>query len=763
MAQDINNFIDPKLVDTIEKLNKTIIDLGSNIDKMTLPQIKAMEKELAGLSKTTGVNIEAQKKLLEEKQKALKVEEQLINNEKKIEDAQKGITDSLVKQKLELQKATAAQKDKIKAEQGAEGSLLRMRLRLKELTAEYDKAGVRTKAATKEINDLTSKILKAEQATGRHGRNVGNYTSVWDKFKNVTSALPGQLGNIASGAEGVVTKIASLGPVGGVVAGTIAAAGAGLLAFFTATERGAEMMERKWAGMKAAWKTLVGEIAKGGEEVAKTFEEPKKGQFWEKLFYTTGSLLGQNFAKTVGTIGQKMDGASYSAEQYTKVLQDVEDEEKRLLVPRALANKSLIEAYEIYNDLDKSLDDRKKALDEIIIAEDKATAEEMKLQAVKIAGLKEIKLQRDLDGLDATEARNNLYAAEKELIELESSSSARKRKTVKMKISLDKEEIASQKEKNKNYKEQLEIEDKKNEEMIKLENDLIKNAEQKEIKLHNDRIKRSEERLAQEQRINELIYKSSFERDEESEKKESEKLDNLLKETDEKIKDNNNISKEDFDKKQEAEKQLKEQAVQNAGELGNILFDMKLSQLDREFKAAEGNAKRQAEISKKIAKAEKEKALFNIAIKTGEAVMASLARIPLPIGLPFMLMNLAMGAAQAGAIIAKPIPQFAKGTNFAPGGAAIVGEKGRELIQRPNGQIFLANNPALVNLERGSKVINNSKTEAYLNDGNIVSELRQTRKAIQRMPQPVFMNGSKIAERSGNYWKNYRNEKHRLN
>jgi hypothetical protein len=76
---------------------------------------------------------------------------------------------------------------------------------------------------------------------------------------------------------------------------------------------------------------------------------------------------------------------------------------------------------------------------------------------------------------------------------------------------------------------------------------------------------------------------------------------------------------------------------------------------------------------------------------------------------------------------------------------------------------MMANNPSLINLERGSKVLTNRQTEAYLNDSNIVNELRQTRKAIQRIPQPVFLKGSKIAERRGNYWKNYNESKHRLN
>jgi len=219
----------------------------------------------------------------------------------------------------------------------------------------------------------------------------------------------------------------------------------------------------------------------------------------------------------------------------------------------------------------------------------------------------------------------------------------------------------------------------------------------------------------------------------------------------------------DSPEKQAQREELKQKSIESAIDLGNILFDMKTSQLQREFEMAEGNAEKQKEISKKLAQQEKKKALFDIGINTARAVMASLAKVPLPFGAPLMWLNIGMGAIQAAAVAAKPIPAFAKGTDYAPGGAAIVGEKGRELIQTPGGKVFLANNPALINLERGSKVLTNKQTEAYLNDGNIVSELRQTRKAIQQIPQPIFKGNSKIAERRGNYWVNYINQKHLRN
>jgi len=212
--------------------------------------------------------------------------------------------------------------------------------------------------------------------------------------------------------------------------------------------------------------------------------------------------------------------------------------------------------------------------------------------------------------------------------------------------------------------------------------------------------------------------------------------------------------------KRNNEEEYKQMAIDASRDLTNFLFNQKVSGLQREFQAAEGNAKKQAEISRKIAQQEKKQAMFNVAINTAVAVskvwsqtgiFAIAAQIPV----------LVMGALQAGLIAAQPIPTFATGTNYAPGGTALVGEAGRELIINPSGKISLAENPALVNLERGSKVIPNAKTENMLNDKNIVSELKLTRKAIQRMPRQ--RNESQFAIRQRAYLDGYKSNKHRLN
>ena len=71
--------------------------------------------------------------------------------------------------------------------------------------------------------------------------------------------------------------------------------------------------------------------------------------------------------------------------------------------------------------------------------------------------------------------------------------------------------------------------------------------------------------------------------------------------------------------------------------------------------------------------------------------------------------------AVARAQLTKAIEGFEKGTSFAPGGPAIVGEAGPELIQSPSGKFTLSpGQPTLTYLERGSKVFTADETLSML-------------------------------------------------
>lgn len=95
-----------------------------------------------------------------------------------------------------VQKLTKATQNQIREQQSNEGSLVQLRARLSNLTAEYDalsqemrnsKVGQQLK---NQINDVTTALKAEEEATQRFYRNVGNYeNAVRDALGNLNSQL----------------------------------------------------------------------------------------------------------------------------------------------------------------------------------------------------------------------------------------------------------------------------------------------------------------------------------------------------------------------------------------------------------------------------------------------------------------------------------------------------------------------------------------------------------------------------------------------
>ena len=99
------------------------------------------------------------------------------------------------------------------------------------------------------------------------------------------------------------------------------------------------------------------------------------------------------------------------------------------------------------------------------------------------------------------------------------------------------------------------------------------------------------------------------------------------------------------------------------------------------------------ELKRKAAAVEKTQAAFSIAISTAMAIMNGLNTQPMiPLGIAMAAMAGAMGAAQLAMVLAKPLPQYAKGRNKGKGEYAIVGERGAELMYIPENASIIPNN-----------------------------------------------------------------------
>lgn len=160
--------------------------------------------------------------------------------------------------------------------------------------------------------------------------------------------------------------------------------------------------------------------------------------------------------------------------------------------------------------------------------------------------------------------------------------------------------------------------------------------------------------------------------------------------------------------------------------------------------------------ARKFAKFEKAAAILSAGLKGSLAVLNQLSS-----GDPYTAFGRAIAAGvvagiEIAAIAVAPLPQYAEGTDFHPGGAAIVGEKGTEKISTPGGQSFYSpDRPTLVNLPVGAKVTPNDETMRELAtrglsygashdrqdngfNGQVINKLDQLNKTIkQNKPSPV--------------------------
>ncbi|KXT53359.1 hypothetical protein [Bacteroides intestinalis] len=116
-------------------------------------------------------------------------------------------------------------------------------------------------------------------------------------------------------------------------------------------------------------------------------------------------------------------------------------------------------------------------------------------------------------------------------------------------------------------------------------------------------------------------------------------------------------------------------------------------------------AKKKAALQEKQAKWDKANNIVQTSMNTAVAVMAAWKMGPI-IGAVFAALVAALGAAQLAAIIATPIPKYAKGTKDHPGGLAIVGDGGKkEGVITEKGLFVTPDKPTLVDLPKHAQVI----------------------------------------------------------
>ena len=199
------------------------------------------------------------------------------------------------------------------------------------------------------------------------------------------------------------------------------------------------------------------------------------------------------------------------------------------------------------------------------------------------------------------------------------------------------------------------------------------------------------------------------------------------------------------------------------GKIADIDAEMEATRLkyDEMFLLAEGDAKQtkllkiqEAEDFKKLEKKkrklqrqkaifEKANALIQIAINTAVAV----SRVPAdlgPTGLPLIPIIIGLGALQAAAVLAQPLPKFAQGGIMGHDGLAVVGDGGKqEVIRTPDGKLSLTpNTDTVVNLKKGTEIFssvdkfnqqNPNEMSSMLHSASLLASISLNQKNINGM------------------------------
>lgn len=357
----------------------------------------------------------------------------------------------------------------IQANNDNTGSISQLRLQLAVVSERWAKLSederINTevgKKLTAQKKQLTEQITKEEKATGDSRRAVGQYKEGIVEALDEIDPRFAAIKNKGTSIVGIFTK---LGAVGGLAFAGVAALAAPIVAFFTKSETGAERLERKMAGLNAAFNVLVGELVKGGEKIVGVDEKTTKwGTTLRNIVGFIGSAIPglDLLLSRTDSITKKMDDASVAAETYKGRMQELEDVEISNITKRAEANQQIAKAKLLYEDETLSIEDRIAALKQSLTLEKQVTDEEIKYQNGVIEVLQKTKEEAVKNGIWRDEDERKLQESIAKRIELQTDSFMKQKK---MQSTLN----SAEKELRKNEEEQLKKEQEEQEEKLKQE------------------------------------------------------------------------------------------------------------------------------------------------------------------------------------------------------------------------------------------------------------------------------------------------------
>lgn len=369
-------------------------------------------------------------------------------------------------------------------------------LKLQGTVADLKKEFKNAQAGSDEQLAALKKLKAAEEDLAKSGKQLSasnkETSGHFSKIKEGISSLPGATGAAGKSVQGLSDQFKKLlaNPVVLIIAAIVLALVA-LYKAFTSTNDGADKMEQVMSGLGAVMDVIRDRVLKVAGAIAKFFSGDFKGALADARSAVSG-------------IGDEIAAEFQKAADATARLQEVEDAMRDLGVSRAKLNRDLAKTKEIITDENASFAEKKKAIEEVRIAEGKQTEQELENAKKKLKALQDKNNLSDKSDEKLQEEAN----AQAAVYALEEKSAGDIRSLNKQSRAIEKQEAAKAREEAQKAAEVAKAERQK---LVEFTNKLTKLQQDNELALIKDgyekELKALENRIADEKRQNELSFK----------------------------------------------------------------------------------------------------------------------------------------------------------------------------------------------------------------------------------------------------------------
>jgi len=371
-------------------------------------------------------------------------------------------------------------------------NMLKLKGTVEDLKKEFKNAAAGSDeqlAALKKLTAAEQELTKAQNSLSAANEKTGG---AFSKIKGSLNEIPGAAGAASKGVTSLSATFKALlaNPVVLVITAIVGALTL-LYKAFTSTADGADKMEQIFAGIGATIDVIRDRVLKAASAIAKFFSGDFKGALADARSAVSG-------------LGDEIASEFKKAADATAQLQEVEDAMRDLGVSRAKLNRDLAKTKEIITDENASFADKKKAIEEVRIAEGKQTEQELANAKKKYEAIKAKNALSDISDEKAQEEADALAA----VYALEEKSASDIRSLNKQSRAIEKQEEAKAKEERQKA---IEAEKAERQKLVEFTNKLTKLQQDNELALIKDgyqkELKQLEIRIADEKRQNELAFK----------------------------------------------------------------------------------------------------------------------------------------------------------------------------------------------------------------------------------------------------------------